>query len=157
MRQVLNLRNEIYGFLALWILFFHVETRVGMDLTIPILTTFVQIGNFGVDVFLFLSGYCLCLSLKRDDNTIQFYTKRFKRVVVTYFIIAIPFFVWKSIEEVSSMGLLHFFYDLSGFSFWLSGCQNAWFVEAILLFYIITPPHFSDCKEGKNQCYSTFA
>lgn len=139
MDQVLKFRNEIYGFLALWILFFHIECQVGMVFHIPFLTHFIQIGNFAVDVFLFLSGFCLCLSLKRDDNTKRFYIKRFKRVVITYLIIAIPFFIWKSIEEVSTNRFANFIYDLSGLSFWISGCQNAWFVEAILLFYIITP------------------
>jgi peptidoglycan/LPS O-acetylase OafA/YrhL len=140
MDKVLEFRNEIYGFLTLWILFFHVEIWVGMDVNIPILTSFVVKGNFCVDVFLFLSGYCLCLSLNRDSNIKRFYTKRFKRVVVTYLIISVPFFIWKSLEEITTHQFINFFFDLSGLSFWIYGCQNAWFVEAILLFYIITPP-----------------
>jgi peptidoglycan/LPS O-acetylase OafA/YrhL len=148
MEKVLEYRNETYGFLALWILFFHVKMRVDMAVSIPIITSFIEKGNFAVDVFLFLSGLCLCLSLKRDDNMLHFYTKRFKRVVVTYLIIAIPFFIWKSLEEVPSNGFAHFFYDISGLSFWFSGCQNAWFVEAILLFYIITPPIFRVVRQS---------
>ncbi len=145
----MKFRNGIYGFLALWILIFHVETRVGMDCFIPLLTPFVQLGNFGVDVFLFLSGFCLCFSLKKDSNTLNFYSKRFKRVVIAYLIISIPFFIWKSIEEISSMRVAHFVYDLSGLSFWFSGCLNAWFVEAILLFYVLTPLFFYIIKKGK--------
>ena len=57
MDKVLKFRNEIYGFLTLWILIFHVETRVGMDVNIPFLNSFVGKGNFGVDVFFFLSGF----------------------------------------------------------------------------------------------------
>lgn len=111
-----------------------------MDVTIPLLNSFIRKGNSAVDVFLFLSGFCLCLSLNRDSNIKRFYTKRFKRVVFTYLIIAIPFFIWKSLEEITTHQFVNFFFDLSGFSFWVNGCLNAWFVEAILLFYIITPP-----------------
>lgn len=148
MNQVLKYRNEIYGFLALWILFFHVKTRVGLGVYIPFFNSFLDFGNLGVDVFLFLSGFCLCLSLQRDSSITHFYAKRFKRVVIAYLIIAVPFFIWKSIEETTSYRFMNFFYDLTGLSFWFSGVQNAWFVEAILVFYIITPFVFRIVKKG---------
>ena len=152
MEQILKYRNGIYGFMALWILFFHIEIRVGMATQMPFLTNFVQMGNFGVDVFMFLSGYCLALSLNRNSSTKQFYAKRFKRLVVSYLVIAVPFFLWKCYAEFSSWHFLHFVYDVTGLSFWLEGCQNAWFVEAIILFYIITPPHLPFCKSENCKC-----
>lgn len=139
MGLVLKYRSEIYGFLALWIILFHIERVIGMPFRIPIITEFIQRGNCAVDVFIFLSGFCLCLSLKRELNLKRFYKKRFVRVIIPYLIIAIPFFIWKSIEEFSSMRIAHFLYDISGLSFWLEGCQNAWFVHAIIAFYILTP------------------
>lgn len=148
MEIVLKYRNEIYGFLALWIIFFHIERVIGLPLKIPIITQFIQRGNCAVDVFIFLSGFCLCLSLKRNRNLISFYKKRFIRVTIPYLVIATPFFVWKSIEEFSSFRLAHFFFDLSGLSFWLKGCQNAWFVHAIIVFYIITPLLFTIVRKG---------
>ena len=119
---VLKYRNEIYGFLALWILFFHIEGNVGMPINIPLITPFLQKGNSAVDVFMFLSGFCLCLSLRREFDLKKFYTKRFKRVVISYLIISIPFFIWKSFEEFSSNRMAHFLYDLSGLSFWFNKC-----------------------------------
>lgn len=148
MELVLKYRNCIYGFLILWIVIFHIERVIGLPGYIPIVTPFIQRGNSAVDVFMFLSGFCLCLSLKRDSNLNSFYKKRFKRVVVTYLIIAIPFFIWKSIEEFSSMRFTHFLFDLSGLSFWLKGTQNAWFVHAIIAFYIITPLLFKIVRNG---------
>lgn len=139
MDRILRHRSEIYGFLILWIVVFHIERVVGMVIYLPLLTPFIRSGNCGVDAFMFLSGYCICLSLKRDFNVNHFYVKRFIRVVIPYLIIAIPFLLWKSIEEFSSLRVFHFFFDLSGLSFWLSGCQNAWFVHAIIVFYCITP------------------
>lgn len=117
-----------------------------MPFYFPVFSPFIQRGNCGVDVFMFLSGFCLCLSLQRNNNLENFFSKRFIRVVVPYLIIAVPFFIWKCFEEFSSKRLAHFFYDLSGLSFWFSGCLNAWFVHAIIAFYFITPLFFSLVK-----------
>lgn len=148
MNLVLKYRNSIYGFLILWIVFFHIERVINLPIHIPIISPFIQRGNSAVDIFMFLSGFCLCLSLKKNYNLKIFYTKRFKRVVISYLVIAVPFFIWKSLEEFSSMRFAHFLFDLSGLSFWLKGCQNAWFVHAIILFYIFTPILFKIVRKG---------
>ena len=142
MDRVLNYRAEIFGFLIIWIVVFHIERVIGLPINLPIVTPFIQRGNCAVDIFMFLSGFCLCLSLKREYNLRKFYAKRFKRVVISYLFVAIPFFIWKSLEEYSTARLAHFFFDFSGLSFWFRGCQNTWFVHAILAFYIITPLFF---------------
>ena len=97
---------------------------------------------------MFLSGFCICLSLKRNYDLKRFYTNRFKRIILSYIIIAVPFFLWKSIEEFSSMRVAHFFFDISGLSFWIRGCLNAWFVQAIIMFYIITPLLFLAIRQN---------
>lgn len=81
----------------------------------------------------------------------MFYKNRFMRVFVVYLYIAIPFFLWKSVAETPNYKFLHFFYDLSGLSFWFDGCQNAWFVEAIVLFYLLTPMFYKIITKGKFQ------
>ena len=118
MEQVLKHRDEIYGLLAIWIMCFHIDSSCYSIPNIPLLKNFINIGNAGVDVFLFLSGYCLYLSLNRNSNVVNFFRKRFKRVVIVYLVIAIPFFLYKSIFEIHSNRVLFFFYDLSGLSFW---------------------------------------
>lgn len=148
MDLVLKYRDEIYGFLAVWIILFHVESIIGMPIQIPIITPFIHRGNSAVDVFMFLSGFCLCLSLKKSFRIKRFYINRFKRVIISYLIISIPFFIWKCMEENPSAGVSGFFYDLTGFSFWLSGCLNAWFVHAIIFFYIITPLLYKIVSKG---------
>lgn len=148
MDLVLKYRSEIYGVLALWIVFFHIEGGVGCPIYIPLLSSFIQRGNCAVDIFLFLSGFCLCLSLKKSFRIKRFYINRFKRVIISYLIISIPFFIWKCMEENPTAGLSGFFYDLTGLSFWLSGCLNAWFVHAIIFFYIITPLLFIIVSKG---------
>ena len=84
--KILQNRNEIYGFCALWIMVFHIEKQVGLPWHIPFFTPFIQMGNAGVDVFMLLSGYCLCLSFARNPDWKSFYKKRVVRVVLPYLI-----------------------------------------------------------------------
>lgn len=148
MEQVLKHRAEIYGLLALWIMVFHINRVTYAIPDIPLLTNFIKIGCAGVDVFLFLSGYCLYLSLNRNSNVGDFFRKRFKRVVIVYLVIAIPFFFYKMAFETRTNVVMHFFFDISGLSFWLRNCQNAWFVHAIIAFYILTIPFYHIIKKG---------
>ena len=148
MEKVLKQRAEIYGFLALWIMVFHLNT-VGIPIPcIPLLTKFIKIGNAGVDVFFFLSGYCLYLSLSRNSNVCNFFRKRFKRVLLVYLIIAIPFLIYKMAFETRSNIVFNFFFDLSGLSFWFKHCLNLWFVHAIIVFYLLTIPFFHFIRKG---------
>lgn len=54
---------------------FHINRAVGTYFNIPLLTPFIRMGNCGVDVFLFLSGYCLALSFMRDSRIVNFLPK----------------------------------------------------------------------------------
>ena len=147
MEQILKHRAEIYGLLAIWIMVFHLDRAYAMP-NIPLLTNFVKCGNAGVDVFLFLSGYCLYLSLNRNSSVGNFFRKRFKRVVLVYLVIAIPFFLYKAFFETRTNIVLNFLYDLSGLSFWFDHCIDVWFVHAIILFYIFTIPFYHMIKKG---------
>ncbi|MBO4315221.1 MAG: acyltransferase [Prevotella sp.] len=127
---------------------FHLNEFIYALPKIPLRTNFVKIGNGGVDIFLFLSGYCLYLSLNRNCNVCNFFRKRFKRVVVVYLIVAIPFFIYKEVFEMHTPSTVHFLFNLSGLSFWLDHVLNVWFVHAIILFYILTIPFFNLVKKG---------
>ena len=147
MEHVLKHRAEIYGLLALWIIVFHIDHDLINFPQIPILTNFIKIGNAGVDHFFFLSGYCIYLSLNRDSNVGNFLRKRFKRVVLVYLVIAIPFFIYKVVFETRTNVVANFFYDLSGLSFWFDKCRNVWFIHAIIVFYILTIPLYHLIKK----------
>ena len=141
MEQLLKYRNHIYGFCALWIMFFHVNLAIGTFYNIPLLTPFIRLGNCGVDVFLFLSGYCLALSYKRDSRIKYFYKKRFTRVLIPFLVIATPFYIFKSIiRNTGVFSILYsFLRDISGLSFVEDGVRTTWFVFAILWLYILFP------------------
>lgn len=140
--SILDYRNEIYGICALWIMLFHLNQKLPI-LSIPILKPMLDIGSVGVDVFMLLSGYCLCLSFHRNPDLSFFYKKRMVRVVLPYLVFAIPFYLWKSLCQTpcpeGEWNWAGFLKDLSGVSFWTERNLTAWFIYAIIFFYLIFP------------------
>ena len=143
MDKVLNYRNEIYGLCILWVTFFHIESVTHFPHYIPLLSEILRLGNSAVDIFLFLSGYCLSLSFRRHPNLGRYFRRRFMRIIIPYLLIAIPYFLWELFCESHIQGPLsmtgHFFFNLSGASFWCKGVQTTWFVHAIIAFYLVFP------------------
>lgn len=143
MGEVLKYRSPLYGFLALWIIVFHIESTVGLPWNIPVLSPLIQCGNICVDVFLFISGYCCCLSFKKNQDLFSFYKRRVIRVVIPYLILAVPFYLWKTITHYSAFSFgkrsLLFLTDIFGLSLWTNGVLTTWFVTAIILFYLVFP------------------
>lgn len=142
---LLKKRDAIYGFCALWIVLFHTFRRISMPY-IPVVTNFVCLGNMAVDVFLFFSGLCLYLASEKhryaEVGWGDYYRRRFSRVVLPYFIVGIPYFLWNSIAEHTGSalsGVLLFVANITSANFWLRGTQTVWFVYAIIAFYLLFP------------------
>lgn len=158
MEEILKYRSPIYGFLALWIVFFHIESTVGLPWDVPVFSSLIKCGNICVDVFLFFSGYCCCLSFKRNPQVVSFYKKRFIRVVLPYLILAIPFYSWKTITHYQGLSLgkhiLFFILDISGASLWTSEVLTTWFVTAIIVFYLVSP-FIVFLSESTKSCIKT--
>ena len=129
----LNHRTELYGVLSLWIMLMHLDMFFHPLLGNVYLGRVAALGECCVDVFLFLSGYCVSLSWEKTPVYRIFMKKRFLRILPSYLLIAIPYFVWK---DGFSPDVL---YDVSGVSFLAAGRLDAWFPVAILLFYCLTP------------------
>ena len=87
MNNILKNRSFVYVFLAMWVLIFHCACRVEM-VNIPFLTSFVEQGNMAVDIFMFLSGYCLWQSFAKASHDIRgFAIKRIIRLLILYLVI----------------------------------------------------------------------
>ena len=145
LKRMLEYRDGIYGFSAIWILLFHVYTWTDIESPFQPLTNFLGSGNLGVDVFLFLSGACLALSFRGKEkiDLKGYFLRRLLRIGIPYLLISIPYWAWKCIVEVPEKtvgrSILKFVADSSSASFWLHGTQTTWFVFAIALFYILFP------------------
>ena len=156
MKELLKYRNQIYGFSALWILFFHINNHVPISL--PILSLFLKVGNCGVDIFMFLSGYCLTLSYNKNPNLTHFYKKRVTRLLIPYLLISIPYYWYKNIVRTPTLdghfNLLGFINDITGYSFWFEGLRTTWFVFAIFLMYLLFPAFYRIIKRNIIQAFS---
>ena len=128
-------RSQLMGLATLMIIACHAPAS---GVALPgILTRILELGNFGVDMFLFLSGLGCYYSLSKCNTGYgEYWVRRIKRVFIPYLIISIPFCAFYLI--VGRDSLLDAFYWLSTLEYWLFH-KGAWFVSLIIPIYIVSP------------------
>lgn len=77
-QQISDNRSYLMGIAMVSIMLFHQDWIYGWN---PIFAFFHFYGNWGVDVFLFVSGFGLYYSLKNDHRVIPFYKRRIIRIL----------------------------------------------------------------------------
>ena len=117
-------RTQLMGTSILLIMLFHVR--------------FIAFGFVGVEFFLLISAIGLYFSLKKNDSITGFYNKRLFRVLPTYLIVAIPFFLF---VHRHGFRLPNYLYDLSGLCI-LDSRVTFWFIGQILLCYLAAPFYY---------------
>lgn len=159
--NLLEKRSAIYGVCALWIILFHVFRRISMPY-IPVLTDILAAGTPTVDVFFFLSGVSLTLAAEKhhymEKHWKGYLKRRLERILIPYFIVGIPYYLWNCIYEVHgsvAKKILAFFANLSSASWWLRGTQTTWYVYAIILFYCLFPFLFCFIKKRSRAAQIT--
>lgn len=134
-------RNALFGIAILWIVLVHSDdfgvwfASLGKQ---NIFNLIVNYGNVGVDIFLFLSGMGLYFSFRKSDQIRPFIAKRLIRVLPPVLLIcgtiwAIRFLIMKP------RNTLVFFQDITLMRFWLKGDSQIWYVDFILLLYLVYP------------------
>ena len=127
-------RQELMGFSAILILICH---AVGNGVKMPtVLSILLNFGNIVVDIFLFLSGMGLLYSLQSKGGGKNWYSRRYKRILIPYMLIAVPFYTIKVV--IGDSGILDALYDLSTISYWTHH-RSAWFMALLMPLYAITP------------------
>lgn len=96
------------------------------------------IRSSGVDMFLLLSGIGLYFSWKKRPEIKPFYIRRFTRVLISYFIIAVPAWFWFDIIHLQ-LGWVRFFEDLFFVTFFTDGTRRFWYILMALICYLIFP------------------
>ena len=105
------------------------------------------LGNIGVDVFFFLSGVGLFFSIKkRKISFFRWYIRRYKRILIPYFIIAIPWY--GSRVFFTDDTIVNFVLNLTTVSFWLEH-KGAWFVAALVPLYLVSPFFYKLVNNGQ--------
>lgn len=149
-------RTEAMGLACISIMFMH-GMKFFVHPSIPLLHYFerfwAQIGNAGVDIFLFSSGMgCLYSLCKHEKQTFSsFFKNRLRRVLIPYLIIALP--CW---GIVHSGGLASLFLHVSTLYFWFCGNDGMWFVPFILFCYMAGYPLIKGFLRIKKKGFGIF-
>ena len=129
-------RNQLMGIMILWVMIFHVQGIIFPG----ILQSVKIIGYGGVDGFLFLSGMGLFYSLFKNHDIINFYKRRLKRLIPSYYPIL---FLWLGIiiYETRPENIIGVIVgSITGQAFWHNApVRFNWYIQAIWLFYCLTP------------------
>ncbi len=131
-------RMELMGLAAIWVICFHYFASIFSQWHMSFAATVMGRGNCGVDLFLFLSGIGLYNSLSRNDAVVPFYRRRIRRVVIPYLILSLPYWILQLLI-LNREGFNAFLIHWSGLSFWIEGDWSIWYVDLILMLYIVYP------------------
>ena len=102
--------------------------------------------NRAVDVFLFLSAFGLCFSLKKNDIK-RFYLNRFKRIIPTWWVVLLTlhiiglFLSSKFFKEgfIYPHSITDMFFWYTGLGYFFNQCYYDWYIPTLLFFYLLIP------------------
>lgn len=143
-------RQLVMGIAALMIYFAHAYAIVPVD---GVIAKLLSLGNLGVDIFLFASGFGMYYSLRNGGGAVslrQFYWKRFVRVGVPFLLISVPVYLLLDML-ISREGGGAFLLDISTLSYWVEH-DGAWYVSAMLPVYALTPILPSLLNDDPKRC-----
>lgn len=114
----------------LWIAVFHATMWFPLKAINFIVKT---AGYGGLDIFLFLSGFGLYYSYKKNSDYISFITKRVIRILPSFIpaiVIACVYYGYSIADTILEIFMLRF---------WIFGDLLLWFVPAIMVLYLLFP------------------
>lgn len=129
-------RTELMGFAIFWIFFYHTGVNI------PVFKALFSVGWIGVEIFFLVSGFGLCSSLTKNPNIIQFYKRRFIRIIPTWWFILgsmhvvgfvsgggvrCPHSIWECVQWYTGIG------------WWIGGMYFEWYMPTLILFYLLSP------------------
>lgn len=140
-------RSELMAIALIWVAFYHSYFPIGSKM---IAFTVARCGYGGVSLFLFLSGFSMYYSYKKDSDYLSFVKKRFKRIVP--FCIPLIFLYMLIRKDAFVDACLNAF----GIN-WLRGYNKVnWYTILILILYLVTPIYLKYFKnrEVRLTCIS---
>lgn len=136
-------RKALLGLAMLSIMFFH--SQIGVN---KILFYVKEIGYGGADVFVFLSGFGIFYSLKKNEDIKDFYKRRAWKIIPVY----LPFILmWLCYTRLNKgIGIKEVLGNVT-FTGIMAGIPNQfnWFIQAIVLFYFVSPCIYALIKNKK--------
>lgn len=138
LKYISDNRNALLGLAIILVVLYHsynlnFSSLVGINIASNILDFIKKIGDFGVDIFLFLSGIGLYYSLSKND-LITFYKNRFYRILPELILVTLIFNI-----ITKSMTILEFLERIFFIGFFIKGNRADWFLAFIMILYLIFP------------------
>ena len=149
--KITDNRLFIMGLAILWVALYHIPNHT----SIPIFRFLQDIGYGGVDIFVFISGFGVYMSLKKDSDAGSFLGRRLKRLLPSY----MPFIIlWMIVRYVTyQLYLTEVCGNLTMTGWWNgSGNQFNWYVDGILIFYILAPYIYGIINKTDSKQVSVF-
>lgn len=127
-------RQQLMGIAAIGVIIVHSNGVVDWPYLISYLFGF---GGIGVYMFVFLSAIGLYMSLSKQEKKgkkIEFYIRRFTRVIFPYLCMAVTWYGVKYL--IIEKDFFHFLWETSLLSYWFEH-RGAWFVAMLIPAYLI--------------------
>ena len=136
-------RTILMGYAIIVVVLYHLSFQCVCD--IPYMKGLLSFGWYGVEIFLFLSGWGLYHSFSKNPDMKQYYAKRFLRIMPTYLIVIL---IYSFIEGYS---LFDAFLKWSTFSFWFGKSYFDWYIPSIVILYLILPFLYKWVNKNRNS------
>ena len=129
-------RTHIMGAAMMWIMWFHSAFGGGGE----VLHFIHNIGFYGVDVFLLVSGLGLYFSMRKSKSIGEFYKKRAVRILPAYLIVTVCWYAFFKTDVsftdklLSILGVNYFRGNIHGRPEYFD-----WFLPTLFVLYLLTP------------------
>ena len=129
-------RTHIMGAAMMWIMWFH-SAYIGKS---EVFHFIHNIGFYGVDMFLMVSGLGLYFSMRKSKSVGEFYKKRLVRILPAYFVVTILWYALYKTQPsfidklLSILGINYFRGSIYGRPEYFD-----WFLPTLMVLYLITP------------------
>ena len=129
-------RTHIMGAAMMWIMWFHSAFGGGGE----VLHFIHNIGFYGVDIFLLVSGLGLYFSMRKSKSVGEFYKKRAVRILPAYLIVTVCWYAFYKTEVsfgdklLSILGINYFRGTIYGRPEYFD-----WFLPTLFVLYLLTP------------------
>lgn len=137
MNKLTEIRTYLMGMAILWIMLFHTDKIFSFPLPIKLLQ---QSGNYGVDIFFFVSAYGLYYSMKKKIKLKDWFIRRIKRIYPTFLLVTcltgliLGWSLWKYVQESLFLGFL-----IPPLNYEEKWNVLFWYIPAQMLFYLLFP------------------
>lgn len=129
-------RTQLMGLAAIMIILCHI--REIDSASIPLLEKLLWFGNYGVEIFLFVSGIGMYYSLTKENKSlIRWYKRRYVRISIPFILIAVSIYPLRLILNIPA-SMSDFLLYITTLEFWIHH-RGAWYVAMLFPLYFVIP------------------